>query len=336
MSKNQTRDHITALFKSFAGQENALVIPRPYIDFCQGDILAALFLSQLLYWADRTSDPDGWIVKSYDQWHAEIGLTEYQIKRAIKGDKRRKNEAFSLQDVGVETELRKSDLHHGAATLHYRVNEDQLRTAVIAFMSDLNIVQDGASTLFGTSSEQCPERIYIETETTTETTSEKEPAPPTGDDTPKQEPEATPKPKPKRERPRNVGYDMMAGDYLGYTPGTAAFNAVGGRFEQHISWLNGNAITVTRKSQDTGKPKQHIIPPPARPVTAELLAGIRARYARKGELKFLPKETLLFVMAVEEEIARFTPAQDTPTLTPEELAAMRAEQFAPLPLKKVS
>lgn len=169
MNKTQTRDHITALFKSFAGQGNALVIPRPYIEFCQGDILAALFLSQLLYWTDRTSDPDGWIAKSYEEWHAEIGLTEYQVKRAIKGDKRRKNIAFSLQDVGVETALRKSDFHHGAATLHYRVNEEKLRAAVVTFLADLNNVQNWNQTMLRTSNEQCQERIYIESETTPET-----------------------------------------------------------------------------------------------------------------------------------------------------------------------
>ena len=49
---------------------------------CNGDHLAALLLSQILYWSDRTSDPDGWFAKSYADWHDEVALTERQIKRS--------------------------------------------------------------------------------------------------------------------------------------------------------------------------------------------------------------------------------------------------------------
>jgi hypothetical protein len=142
MNDKPKRDAITQLFASFAGQDNTLVIPRPYIDFCRGDILGALLLSQILYWTDRTVDTDGWFAKSYDDWTAETGLTEYQIKRAIKGDKRRKNGGFSLKDVGVETTLKQSKHYRGAATMHYRVDFEQLRRAILAFISDLNNVQN--------------------------------------------------------------------------------------------------------------------------------------------------------------------------------------------------
>lgn len=170
-SKTNTRDHITALFQSFAGQDKALVIPRPYIDLCKGDHLAALLLSQILYWADRTADPEGWFAKSYDEWHDELGMTEYQVKRAIKGDRRSKNKSFALTAVGIETDLRQSKFHHGAATLHYRVNHTVLRKSVVAFLSDLNNVQNGNQTMFRTAPEQCSERS---SESTTESTTEKE------------------------------------------------------------------------------------------------------------------------------------------------------------------
>lgn len=180
MTTKPTRDSVTQLFTSFAGQAKTLVIPRPYIDFCRGDILAALLLSQILYWSERTDEESGWFAKSYEDWQAEIGMTEYQIKRAIKGDKRRKNDGFSLSAVGVETELRQSKFYNGAATVHYRVNNDKLRAAVLAFLgvlnivqnegkADPNIVQNAIPTLSRTGPEQCSERS---TETTTEITSE--------------------------------------------------------------------------------------------------------------------------------------------------------------------
>ena len=180
MSEKPKRETITELFTRFSGQANTLTIPRPYIDFCQGDHLAALVLNQILYWADRTDDPDEWFAKSYDDWYAELCLTDYQIKRAIKGDKRRKNGGFSLETVGIETKLAQSKFYHGAATLHYRVDYEKLTAAITAHFSDLtittgstkpvsdnvqiegkadpDIVQIAIPTLLGSLPPQCSER----------------------------------------------------------------------------------------------------------------------------------------------------------------------------------
>jgi hypothetical protein len=128
-----TRTQVTSLFQKFAGQSATLVIPRPYIDFCEGDHLAALLFSQMLYWSERTDDPDGWFAKSYEDWYEEIGLTERQIKRIVSGDKRRKEDGFSLESVGIETKLARSDYYKGAATLHYRVNREKLEGKINAF-----------------------------------------------------------------------------------------------------------------------------------------------------------------------------------------------------------
>lgn len=139
------RDAITDVFRSFAGQAANLVIPRPYIDFCGGDHLAALLLSQILYWSDRTEDPDGWFVKSYEEWQAELAMTKYQVNRALNGDKRSKNGHPGLKAVGVETDLRRSNFHKGAATLHYRVNAKKLRQAIMDYfgISVVNNVDNG-------------------------------------------------------------------------------------------------------------------------------------------------------------------------------------------------
>lgn len=167
------RDNVTRMFTSFAGKDSQLVIPRPYISFCKGDILAALLLSQILYWADRTSDPEGWFAKSYEDWQTEIGMTEYQIKRAVHGDKRSKDGFKGLSSLGIETLLKSSKFYEGAPALHYRVNYDVLSVAVHDFLSPTipNIVQD---TIPNNVQNVPPNNVQDQyTETITETTVQK-------------------------------------------------------------------------------------------------------------------------------------------------------------------
>lgn len=163
------RDSITDLFKKFGGQGNTLVIPRPYIELCKGDHLAALLLSQILYWSDRTDDENGWFSKSYEEWYDELAMTEYQVRRAIKGDKRAKKPTPGLAALGVEVLLKPSRFHAGAPTLHYRVDLDKLQSAVLDIVQNgvLDNVQNRKSTMFRTDTEQS-QGSY--TETTTEIT----------------------------------------------------------------------------------------------------------------------------------------------------------------------
>lgn len=99
---------VKALIKQFAGQANTLVIPRVFIDLT-GDHLAALLLSQILYWSDKTANPDGWFYKTADEWHEELGLSNFQVKRA----------AALLSQFGVETKVRKVKL---TPKMHYRID----------------------------------------------------------------------------------------------------------------------------------------------------------------------------------------------------------------------
>jgi hypothetical protein len=36
------------------------------------NVLSFFLTNQILYWTDRTSDPDGWFYKTYDDWDQEI------------------------------------------------------------------------------------------------------------------------------------------------------------------------------------------------------------------------------------------------------------------------
>lgn len=47
-----------------------------------GNATGGLFLSQLFYWHDKGSDPDGWIYKTQAEWEAETALSRYEQERA--------------------------------------------------------------------------------------------------------------------------------------------------------------------------------------------------------------------------------------------------------------
>lgn len=129
-------NELTRLFAEFAGNapDTALVIHQPFLKLCKGDHLAALLLSQIIYWQGKTTDPDGWFSHSYEEWHAELYLSQYQVSRLVRGEtnekRKRKSDVFTLQSVGVETKRRRSRYHKGAATIHYRVNWHTLGLAL--------------------------------------------------------------------------------------------------------------------------------------------------------------------------------------------------------------
>jgi len=113
---------VKALIKQFAGQANTLVIPRVFIDFT-GDHLAALLLSQILYWSDRTDDPEGWFYKTADEWQAELGMSAYQVKRA----------AAVLAPLGIESRVRKVKL---TPKSHYRVDMKRFTDLFMQFLEN--------------------------------------------------------------------------------------------------------------------------------------------------------------------------------------------------------
>lgn len=328
-SKSRTRDHITALFTSFAGQDNMLVIPRAYITFCKGDHLAALLLSQILYWSDRTNDANGWFAHSYQEWEDELGMTEYQVKRAVNGDKRRKNPGFSLKSIGVETRLFQSPYHQGAATLHYRVDKEKLRESVIAFLSDLNNVQNGPQTMFRTGPEQCSERS---TETISETISED--SAPSGADAPASHSDET---------PSTSGADVVASDSVVAGNDTPAPDVAGKKpVQPHVAiidaWYDGQpAPPIHRKYKRNVVVAVRIMDAGYTP--EQVRAFVEDRYRdpwwQDKTLTLEKVEEGLPTWVKANEAQRRKKAERTAsTFTPEEIAAQREAQFGPMPLRK--
>ena len=158
------RKHVLALIGENYGDRTLCLCPTGFVRLLNGDHKAAILLSQILFWSERTKDPNGWFYKSYADWQAEIGLSEAQVRRIVKGDPRVKSAQITLRDLGVETVLKKVK-HTGAPTIHYRINQERLLATLDSFMkqgdpaqcseSIPNIVGNEPPTLSGMNSEQC-------------------------------------------------------------------------------------------------------------------------------------------------------------------------------------
>lgn len=119
---NIVRDLVKkSLGKKVRGKDNIIFRIKLFAELLDGDQKAGWMLNQVIYWSDRTTDPDGWFWKTYADWYDEIGLTEREIRRIVKGDKRRKAPKKTLQDLGIEVAVRRAPT--GSPTMHYRINQ---------------------------------------------------------------------------------------------------------------------------------------------------------------------------------------------------------------------
>ncbi|BDA54113.1 replication protein RepO [Raoultella ornithinolytica] len=84
-------------------------------------VTAALFLSQMTYWTNR-SDDDGWVYKTQEEWEEETGLSRYEQEGARK----------KLRSLGVLLEKRKGV----PARLFYKVDNNALYQALVAANKD--------------------------------------------------------------------------------------------------------------------------------------------------------------------------------------------------------
>lgn len=110
------------------GGNNIIPISRFHLQMFGGDVWTVMLLAQLLYWQDgRTRHPEGWVVKTYQEWFAELGITE----------KRLDNARYLLSAVGLETVTYKSPFHNGERALHWRIDLDILERAQANFAAEL-------------------------------------------------------------------------------------------------------------------------------------------------------------------------------------------------------
>jgi hypothetical protein len=115
------KSEVITLIKRLTGQANLLTIPRAFVQYT-GTVDCALFLSQVLYWSDKGKD--AWFYKKYEEWEAEISLSEYQVRKAVQ----------TLKTKGIlETKLKKAN---GAPTVHYRLNERAFSESFVQFLKN--------------------------------------------------------------------------------------------------------------------------------------------------------------------------------------------------------
>lgn len=159
--------------------KNVLFNPQ-YVDALRGDHMAALMLSQIVYWSTPAKDGRTklrvvksehlWLVKSHQDWWTELRMTRRQSQRALE----------ILRKAGVvETVVHR---FKNVPTLHIRLIQKHLQglldcTSMCPPIAPVGAVQEHQD-------------VQPLTETTTETTTENtEQAPTGGAETPKQEPD---------------------------------------------------------------------------------------------------------------------------------------------------
>jgi len=116
MSKNY--QDVIALVKQMSGQKAIIAVPRIYIRVV-GDPIGGMFLSQIVYHADKTKRADGYFYRTAAQWKDDLELSKFQVKRWR--DK-------LVLDKLITT---KKMMANGSPTIHYKpLMEEIVRTII--------------------------------------------------------------------------------------------------------------------------------------------------------------------------------------------------------------
>lgn len=110
---------------------------KMYVDIANGDLIAGILLSQILYWYSPSKDgnatklrvvKDGelWLAKGRDDWWEECRITPYQFDRAVK----------TLCDLGIIE--KKVFKFNGNPTIHLRIVEDRFLELVDAYIDSIS------------------------------------------------------------------------------------------------------------------------------------------------------------------------------------------------------
>lgn len=121
-------DAVFNVISSLTGQKNIIPIPVEFIRFT-GDYHTAALLNQIIYWTERTNDPEGWFYKSYEEWESEIALNKYFVSKSIK---------LLIQKGIIETVVRKINNN---TVLHYRLLKETFSELFISHL-DTKVVPE--------------------------------------------------------------------------------------------------------------------------------------------------------------------------------------------------
>lgn len=113
-------NQIKELLLQLIGNKNTLSTNTLFIDFT-GSHEKAIFLSQLFYWSGRATMKDGFVAKTYEEWHKEIRIKEHSLRRYTK--------EFKKKGL-LETKFKK---FNEVPTLHYKLDLDKTIKELFAF-----------------------------------------------------------------------------------------------------------------------------------------------------------------------------------------------------------
>lgn len=155
----RSKNRGVALVARFLGRENVIPVPVPFV-YLLGDYTAAAFLSQCLYWSERTDNPEGWFHKTLKEWRAELLLSPDQVRRCHKTC-----EPYVEVATGGENNR-----------THYRVKDDALEEALHLLGNPTSGYRETQQPVAGKPHKHFttnPTTLNKEAKTTTETTAEK-------------------------------------------------------------------------------------------------------------------------------------------------------------------
>lgn len=111
--------------REYTGERPKLILAPRDFTYITGSVESSIFLSQMLYWQDKTSNQERWIYKTYQEWCDETGLKMSQVKKAV----------HKLVALGIlDTKLKKA---RSVPTLHYRLLIENLEQIIDAYYASL-------------------------------------------------------------------------------------------------------------------------------------------------------------------------------------------------------
>jgi hypothetical protein len=116
------------VIKQFCGQSRTLTIPVPLLQFLNGDHLATLYLSQIIFWAGvMQKKGKEWFYKTDVSFAEEIYIPERTLQRLRS----------KFVNMGyIETKIKK--LPNGDTALHYRLTDKLNQDITRFFVGDKN------------------------------------------------------------------------------------------------------------------------------------------------------------------------------------------------------
>ncbi len=117
----QYQTKIDALLVRTKKRADCIPVRTEYIGFT-GNIKNAVFLTQLIYWAERAKREDGGVYKTSKQWQSELGLSKREVENA----------RATLEEMGILTvEPHRANGHF---TNHYYLDFEALERKFKAYL----------------------------------------------------------------------------------------------------------------------------------------------------------------------------------------------------------